>query len=152
MSDDADDISLTIRRTIRASAARIFRAWTDPAELSRWFMPADTYTCVVAEADVRVGGRYRLVMRAPGGEEHRLSGRYQEIVPDRRLVFSWAWDSTPERESLVTVELHGRDDTTDLILTHRRFADAAARDRHDHGWTGCLAMLERHLAGQTAST
>lgn len=147
MNDIADATSLTIRRTIRAPADRIFRAWTDPAVLRRWFMPSDTFESVLAEADLRVGGRYRLVMRAPNGEEHRVSGHYREIVPDRRLVFSWAWESTPERESLVTIELHSRDKTTELILTHQRFADTAARDRHHHGWTGCLAMLERHLAG-----
>ena len=61
-----------------------------------------------AEADARVGGRYRIVMRTSDGEEHDVSGVYREVVPNEKLVFTWAWRSTPERESLVTVMLKRR--------------------------------------------
>ena len=61
-----------------------------------------------AEADVRVGGRYRIVVRTPDGEEHDVSGVYREVVPNEKLVFTWAWRSTPERESLVTIALKAR--------------------------------------------
>jgi uncharacterized protein YndB with AHSA1/START domain len=85
-------------------------------------------------------------MRDPDGDEHRVSGTYREIEPDRRLVFTWAWESTPERESLVTVELRPLASGTELVLTHERFADADTRDRHDEGWAGCLDALGRFLA------
>ncbi len=62
----------------------------------------------------------------------------EEIVPNRKLVYTWAWESTPERESLVTVEFKPSGDGTELVLTHQRFADSQARDRHQHGWNGCL--------------
>ena len=80
-------------------------------------------------------------MRGEGVETHRVGGVFQEIVPDRKLVYTWAWESTPERESLVTVEFHGKDGGTELLLTHERFFDRDARDRHGQGWGVCLDRL-----------
>lgn len=114
--------------------------------MKRWFAPDDAFSVPVAEADVRVGGRYRIVMRAPDGEEHHVSGVYREVVPNEKLVFTWAWRSTPERESLVTVTLRAVGAGTELTLTHEQFFDEEARDKHGQGWNGCLARLERELA------
>ena len=129
--------SLTIRRRINATAAKVYAAWTQPAQLMRWMQPLDN-TCTHAEADVRVGGRFRVIMRGPGGEEHDVSGTYLEVVPEQKLVFTWAWRSTPERESLVTVTLHADGCETDLTLKHERFFDEAARDSHNEGWTSAI--------------
>jgi uncharacterized protein YndB with AHSA1/START domain len=132
--------SLAIRRVLPAPPDRCFRAWTDGEALTRWFGPGANEV-VLAETDPRVGGRYRVVMRSPGGEEHEVSGEFREIVANRKLVFTWAWRSTPERQSLVTVEFVPAGDMTTLTLTHEEFADEAARDRHRHGWTGSLEKL-----------
>src|SRR5262249_3071044 len=93
------------------------------------------------ETDPRVGGRYRVVMRSPGGEEHDVSGEFREGVASRKLVFTWAWRSTPERQSLVTVEFVAEGAATTLTITHEQFADEATRDRHHHGWSGSLDKL-----------
>ena len=99
-----------------------------------------------AEIDAHVGGRYRLVMRSPDGEEHDVSGVYREVVPNEKLVFSWAWKSTPERQSQVTILIKPDGDGTLLTLIHEQFFDEDARDRHQHGWTGSLEKLARFLA------
>ena len=143
--DTIENVSLSIRRTLAAPVDRVFHAWTDPAALRHWFASGETYECLIAETDLRVGGRYRLGMRSPDGEENYVGGEYREIDPDRRLVFTWAWESTPERESRVTVEVRPEGDGTLLVLTHERFADEAIRDLHHKGWTGCLDMLTRFL-------
>ena len=96
---------------------------------------------VQAETDPRVGGRYRILARSPSGEEHDVSGVFREVVPNRKLVFTWAWRSTPERQSLVTVEFVPEGTATALTLTHEQFADEGARDRHRHGWTAILDKL-----------
>lgn len=132
--------SLTLRRRLNASAAKVYAAWTQPAQLMQWMHPFDT-VCIHAEADLRVGGRFRIVMRQPDGEEHDVSGVYREVVPNEKLVFTWAWRSTPERESLVTIVLRADGAATDLTLTHERFFDEAARDAHEGGWSSALDRL-----------
>jgi uncharacterized protein YndB with AHSA1/START domain len=138
--------SLTIKRTLKAPAEKVFAAWTQPEALKRWFGPSDEMTIPVAQTDLRVGGRYRIIMRGTSGEEHRVGGVYKEIVPNRKLVFSWAWESTPEVESLVTVEITPEDGGCVLTLTHERFPDETSRDRHRNGWTGSFERLGRYLS------
>jgi uncharacterized protein YndB with AHSA1/START domain len=136
--------SLTLKRRLNAAPAKVFSAWTDPQKISRWFGPAQAEVLCV-DADARPGGRYRIVTRTPDGEEHDVSGVYREVVPNERLVFTWAWRSTPERESLVTVTIRADGDGTSLTLTHEQFFDEPARDRHQQGWTRVLENLERAL-------
>jgi uncharacterized protein YndB with AHSA1/START domain len=137
--------SLALKRRLNAPPAKVYAAWTDPSQIKRWFGPAQVEV-VSASADVRVGGRYRIVARSPGGEEHDVSGVYREVVPNEKLVFTWAWRSTPERESLVTVALKADEGGTILTLTHEQFFDEPARDRHRVGWTGALDKLEAYFA------
>jgi uncharacterized protein YndB with AHSA1/START domain len=137
--------SLTIRRRIAASPGKVFAAWTDPRQVMRWWGPAGAET-VRAEMDLRVGGRFLKVARTADGEEHEASGVYREVIPDEKLVFTWAWRDTPERETLVTVALRPDGDGTILTLTHEQFADEPARDRHNAGWSGALDKLERYLS------
>jgi uncharacterized protein YndB with AHSA1/START domain len=136
--------SLTLTRRLPASPERCFRAWTEPEALKHWFGPPNV-DFILAETDPRVGGRFRVVMRSPAGEEHDVSGIFREVIVNRKLVFSWAWRSTPERQSLVTVEFRPEGNATALTLTHEQFADEDARDRHRAGWTGSLDKLAVYL-------
>lgn len=138
--------SITLKRVYRASVERVWQAWTEAEVLKQWFGPSSDVPVLSAETDLRTGGRYRIVMQAGGGEQHRVSGTYREVEPHRRLVFTWAWESTPERESLVTIEIAPADGGTRLTLTHEMFFDEAARDRHEQGWKGSLTRLEALLA------
>jgi uncharacterized protein YndB with AHSA1/START domain len=141
-----DKTSLQIRRSYKAPIAKVYAAWTDPEQMKLWMAPNDAFKESEITMDVRVGGRYRIVMHAPDGEIHRVGGVYREIIPNRKLVYTWAWESTPERESLVTLEFTPSGEGTEMVLTHQRFADKEARDKHNDGWIGCLGRLERHLS------
>jgi uncharacterized protein YndB with AHSA1/START domain len=101
---------------------------------------------VRAEMDVRPGGRYRLSFKTGDGEYHEVGGVYREVVSDSRLVFTWAWHSTPERQSLVTVTMAKDGEGTLLTLNHAQFFDEQARDGHQRGWTGTLEKLDRYLS------
>jgi uncharacterized protein YndB with AHSA1/START domain len=136
--------SLTISRHYPAPPEKVWQALITPEGLRQWMGTAGGSVPIV-EVDVRVGGKYRIVMVTPGGEEHDVRGIYREVSPPTKLVYTWMWKSTQERESLVTVELRAKDGGTDLTLTHSEFADVAARDAHEKGWTGCLVRLERYL-------
>jgi uncharacterized protein YndB with AHSA1/START domain len=138
--------SLSIVRKLDAGPAKVWRAITEPEMLKKWMAPSDAFKIPVAETDARVGGRYHIIMHAPDGQVHDVSGVYREIVPNKKLVYTWAWKSTPERQSVVTIELRAAGSGTELTLRHEQFADEAARDHHNQGWTGCLGRLERLVA------
>jgi uncharacterized protein YndB with AHSA1/START domain len=144
-ADTATKPSLTVKRRLKAPPAKVFAAFTDPEKVKGWMGPGEM-KAVRAESDPRVGGRYRWVMQAPNGEEHDVGGVYREVVPNQKLVFTWAWKSTPERESIVTVLLKPDGDGTLLTLTHEQFFDEAARDSHQGGWNGALDKMEKFVA------
>lgn len=132
--------SLTIKHRFKAPPEKVYQAWIDPAKMSRWLGPPDVIK-VTTTTDVRVGGRYTIQMIVPN-DEHNVGGVYREIVPNRKLVFTWAWRSMPERESLVTVTFTPDGDGTLLTLHHEQFFDEAARDRHEQGWKVIVPRLE----------
>ena len=135
--------SLTLKRRLNAPPGKVYAAWTDPQKIARWFEPAQAMAgSGQATIDARVGGRFRVSFTMQGGELFEVGGVYRELVPNRLLVFSWAWYSTPERESQVTVSLKPDGDGTLLTLHHEAFFDEAARDAHQRGWGACLDNLE----------
>ena len=138
--------SLTIKRRLDAPPAKVYAAWTNPQKMTRWFGPANARIgSVQADIDARIGGRFRISF-STDDEYYEAGGVYREVVPNQKLVFSWAWHSTPERESQVTISLKPDGDGTLLTLHHEQFFDFAARDGHERGWTGMLDNLEKYIA------
>ncbi|CAE6749403.1 hypothetical protein R69927_02093 [Paraburkholderia domus] len=137
--------SLTLQRRINAAPARVFRAWTEAAQLMKWMHPGDAEV-TRADLDARVDGRYLIRYLKTDGRELEVSGQYLEVVPDAKLVFTWAWRSSPEQESLVTVLLRPDGNGTLLTLTHEQFVDEETRDHHQLGWGDGLDSLERYFA------
>lgn len=144
-STTGDKPSLRITRTYPVAREKVWRAWTDPQALSRWFGPGEPNSVTRADMDVREGGQYRIHFTTPDGEDHGVSGVYQEVVPLERLAFSWAWQSTPDRVSRVAIVLRDVPGGTELDFLHDRFFDQAARDNHERGWTGTFTKLEQFL-------
>jgi len=139
--------SLTLKRRIKASPEKVYAAWTDPQKLIRWFrIPTVVAASVRAEIDLRPGGRFRFSFDDLSGEHHEVGGVYREVVPNARLVFSWAWHSTPERESQVSITLKPESGGTLLTLHHEQFVDERARDGHARGWVAMLDNIEQLFA------
>jgi uncharacterized protein YndB with AHSA1/START domain len=144
---DSTRPSLSFKRRFDASPERVYAAWTDPEKIARWFGRVDLKPeTMQAQTDLRVGGRYRISFDNAAGEYFEVGGVYREVVPNERLVFSWAWHSTPERESQVTVTIKPDGTGTLLTLHHEQLFDQAAREGHERGWTGALEKLEKVLA------
>ena len=78
---------VVITRRFGAAPAAVFNAWATPAILRKWWGPQG-FSNPVCEVDLRVGGRWRIVMRSPDGREYPCGGVYREIVPDKRLMFT----------------------------------------------------------------
>jgi uncharacterized protein YndB with AHSA1/START domain len=136
--------TLALRRIYAVTPDKVWRAWTDPPALARWFGPGGPDSVRHAELDLRVGGRYRIVFLAPDGSEHEASGRYRVVEPHRLLVFSWSRRGLPEAESEVRIELRAVASGTELSFVHT-FSNLAARDDHEIGWLPTFAKLEAFL-------
>ncbi len=143
------DTALVIKRQFDATREKVFEAWTDPQALKQWFAPSDEYKTPVAETEPKIGGRYRIEMVDAAGKSHCVVGRYTEVKPPERLVFTWQWEKDEVGtgdNSIVTVELRDLGGRTELTLTHERFLTKNARDCHQVGHNGCLERLQRFLA------
>ena len=147
--------TLILSDTINAPRERVFRAWTDPADLQHWWRAHPGWTTPIVSVDGRVGGRYRLGMQDPAPEHpYVVGGVYRNLQPPERLVFTWTWERRPgdapewtPAETLLTLELDDRDGATALRLTQEWFPNRNMRDQHQDGWNGCLDLLAQYLAG-----
>lgn len=141
------DRTLTIERVFKASPEKVFKAWTDPAILVKWWGPEgfDTPEC---EMDVRAGGAWRTKMVSPDGQSHTVSGVYREISPPKRLVMTWAWEQEGERghETTIEVTFAPSGTGTKMRLVQSVFESTNSRDMHNQGWTSTFNDLERVLA------
>lgn len=135
--------TLVVRRRINATPAKLFAAWTQPELLVRWWGPQDV-ACPAAEIDLRVGGSYRIANRFPDGTVVWIAGVFEVIEPPHRLAYTWKLESRngPVERVTVCFEAHGA--ATEVIVTHERISDEAARTSHENGWTGCLDGLARY--------
>jgi uncharacterized protein YndB with AHSA1/START domain len=115
-------------RFIKAPAALIFTAWTTPEHMKNWLGPREL-EMISCEVDLRVGGGYRYVHRAPDGTEYAFSGKYLEIDRPRRMVCTFVFEAFPDAEAVDTLTLEEKDGGT-MITTHTRHASIQARDGH----------------------
>jgi uncharacterized protein YndB with AHSA1/START domain len=143
--------SLTLVRQIRAQPATVFDLLSTAEGLTAWWGP-DDLPVLSAEADVRVGGRFRVRFRRADGAEHECAGEFLEIEPPIRIVMSWRWASggVPEEGGRVSrLELHVRphESGAELTLVHADLRNAASEASHRQGWGGALAKLQARLGG-----
>ena len=132
---------------INAPPARVYEAWTDPAQLKEWFVPENVRTRNII-ADVRVGGKYRWDLITQEGEDWVAFGEYRELIPGKKIAFTWQWDDDEaweNRTSAVIVEFFERGSGTELRLRHEQLPSEESRDRHNEGWKSLLDRLEQFL-------
>ncbi|MCR4265721.1 SRPBCC domain-containing protein [Nitratireductor sp. ZSWI3] len=143
------DAELHINRTFDAPRALVFETWTKQEHLDRWSCPAG-FTMPHSEGDIRTGGWFRTCMRSPDGQDHWLSGRYREVVPPERIVFTHAWhdeNGEPGHETVVEVTFTETPDGRTRMSFHQAFfASKASRDGHEAGWTESFDKLDALLA------
>jgi uncharacterized protein YndB with AHSA1/START domain len=143
------DRELVLTRLIDASPDKVFRCWTDPELITRWFTPPP-FTTPRAELDVRAGGSNLIVMKGPDGVEIANHGIYLEVVENQRLVwtdaFVRAWE--PSEQPFITTILTFEEDQGKTRYTARvRHWSVADRQRHEEmgfreGWGVATDQLE----------
>ncbi len=140
---------LEISRLLQAPRAAVWRCWTEPELLKRWFAPAP-WTTPEAEIDLRPGGASRIVMRSPEGQDFPNRGVYLEVVPGARLVFTDAYTSAwePAERPFFTGILTLADAAggTRYVARARHWTAEAAAEHEamgfHKGWNQCADQLE----------
>jgi uncharacterized protein YndB with AHSA1/START domain len=149
-----DEPVIIVRRCFQAPASLVFRAWTEPEHLRHWRVP-DGFEVAVYEVDLRVGGSYRFVHRAPDGSEYAFCGRYLRIDRPHRLVSTFRYEGAPDAEALDEVtfeETHG----ATLVTGRSVFPTLQARELYaaagaERGLAECHEHLDALLAALTSS-
>ena len=155
------DREIVITRVFDAPRDRVFKAWTEPERVMRWWGP-DGFTTPVCKIDLRPGGVFHNCMRSPEGRDFWSKGVYREIVEPERIVCSdffsdeegnlvqpTHYGMSPEwpAEALVTVTFAEHDGKTKFTLHHAvGSAPASERDQCQAGWTESLDRLAEYLA------
>jgi uncharacterized protein YndB with AHSA1/START domain len=144
----ADD-QILITREFDAPRHLVFRAWTEPELLRRWWH-AGRGEMTVAEVDLRVGGAWRYAMLAHGEFEVAFHGEYREVVPDERIVSTEVFEGMPDAEALCTVtfsETDGRTTVTILVQhASKEHRDAHINSGMEDGLQDALALVDQVLA------
>ena len=146
------DRELVITRIFDAPCRLVFKMWTEPEHLVRWWGPSG-FTTISGRMDVRTGGVWSRSMRAPDGRVIRKHGVYREIVMPERLVFTYVTDDpvgNPGPETLVTVTFTDLGRKTRLTLHQGGFESVLAGEAHHAGWTSGLERLAEHLSANAA--
>lgn len=153
MSAELADDELLIVRTFDAPASLVFSMWSNPEHMKRWMGPVG-FECRVAESDFRVGGAYRRMIWSPEYGESWSSGIYREIEKDRRLVFTFKWDTGPSGnvETLITITFAERDGKTTQTFHQSPFLNVERRDAHVGGWNSAFDKLGDYAATQRSTT
>ncbi|MGA9028597.1 MAG: SRPBCC domain-containing protein [Steroidobacteraceae bacterium] len=135
--------TLVVRRRINAPREKLFAAWTQPELLVQWWGPQGV-VCPAAEIDLRVGGSYRIANQFPDGTVLWIAGTFEVIERPHRLICTWKLESLNALMERVTVCFEVDGAATEVIVTHERIPDEAARTSHERGWTGCLDRFVRY--------
>lgn len=144
----SSDRELVITRLFDAPRHLVFKAWTEPERLMRWWGPRG-FTMTFCKMDLRRGGAYRFEMRSPEGTEHRSAGVFQDVVEPERLVLRGAWvdaKGKPGHETVLTLTFADHDGKTMLTLHQAVFESVTARDSHHGGWSSSMDCLAEYLA------
>ena len=139
------DTQILITREFDAPAELVYRAWTTPELIKRWWA-GKRGTVTLAEVDLRVGGSWRYVMEAQGGFEVGFHGEYREIVPGERLVHTEVYEGMPDAAALDTITFEERDGRTlvTMLVEHElpEHRDAHIASGMEAGLQDALDLLE----------
>lgn len=140
-------LELVITRILDAPPVLVYKAWTSPEHMVRWMGPKG-FSAPSAQLDVREGGNYRAHIRSAEGKDYWFRGTYREVVENRRLVFTFAWEEDGERgqENLVTVTFAAEGGKTRMTFKQAPFQSVEERDGHEGGWSEAFDKLGDYVA------
>jgi uncharacterized protein YndB with AHSA1/START domain len=121
----------------------VFKAWTDPDALKKWFSPSGKWEMAVSALDVRVGGKYKFELVSNDSNKWIVSGEYKEIIPNSKISFTWTTEDV--KATLVTVAFKQTGDLTEVSVHHDLLPNQEQVEEHKWGWNGCLDNLSGRM-------
>lgn len=134
--------SLIIKREIDATPDEVYLAWKNSDLIRRWVFPMHNWT-VEYTNDFRVSGEYHIEFTAEDGDIYAYTGKYLNIIPNEKIVFTWIL--LDGSETIITLDLHDKDGKTEIVLSHEAFPTPELRNKYHDGWQNCLNKLEELL-------
>jgi uncharacterized protein YndB with AHSA1/START domain len=144
MTAESGELTLELERVLPAAPSVVFRAFSAPDELAKWWGPHG-FTTPSLDFHPRVGGSYRIEMQPPEGDLFYLTGEFREFDPLARLSYTFIWEDPDPDDVETLVELSFRDlgDSTEVIFTQGPFKTEPRRELHRNGWTDGFDKLEQ---------
>ena len=133
--------SISIEKIYKISVEKIWDAWTKPSLIMKWFGSDPDGKVLIAELDVRPGGKFEITFQDSDLTEHTCSGIYGEVKPLTKLTFSWQWKSEPGVESFIILLLTPDGKSTRMQFEHKNLG---SNSKHDYakGWQNTFSRLE----------
>ena len=141
-------VHVQVRRSVRASQERVFRAFADVDLLSKWFSPSPDISVQVLNHDFRVGDGFRLRFTMPNGMCPEVYGTFECIQEPQHLAFTWIWeapDPDAHVDTRVRIEFLENGNETEVIVNHERLSSTESRSRYREGWQGTTDRLADFL-------
>jgi uncharacterized protein YndB with AHSA1/START domain len=142
------DTPVIVEGVFKAAPDRVFRAWTEPAEIKKWFGPAPN-SLETVDVDLREGGAWRFAFPEAEGRQNAMRGEYVTVETARRLIFTWQHEQIGDdgqREltprSQVTVTFEPRTEGTFVRLVHEAIEKVEGRQGVGRGWSRSFGQLE----------
>jgi uncharacterized protein YndB with AHSA1/START domain len=152
-----DDLKVEVTRTMPFNVNKVWDAWTNPALVQKWFNRKGA-TLGRAEVELKVGRNFFMDYQTKTGDVLRVYGEYLEIVPFKKLVFTWADDNLNLEddaaldkgyESRVTVALNDLGKSTEIKVIHDRLSSSDIMEDFEKGWTDCLRSMEEEIGSDS---
>ena len=148
MTDSDAGETLTVSRTVPAPRQRVFKAWTTPSELKKWWSVGQGWKTPSAKIDLRVGGKFEIANEPEGGGAVMITGEYLVVDRPSKLSYTWVFPGEKTEESVVTVEFRDLGKRTEVVVTHSKASKGMLLQAIE-GWDNALAGLEVYF-GQMA--
>jgi imidazolonepropionase-like amidohydrolase/uncharacterized protein YndB with AHSA1/START domain len=146
--EEGSGLTLRLERTLAAPRLEVFRIWTDPQAVAKWFLPPDqAHWTELPTFDARPGGRFSL--RLISKEEfYDLHGTFREVHSPEKLVLNWRWDkdsplANSPGSTEVTIEFFEQAGSTRILLTQAGFQSEESRGQYERGWNRCFGEMDK---------
>ncbi|CAN5433417.1 SRPBCC domain-containing protein [soil metagenome] len=143
-----EDLNLVLTRVFDATPQDVFEAWTDRDQLMRWHCPKN-FKVIFCDADVRVGGKWRLGMRGPDGREYISGGVYKQVKAPGKLVFTHSWEHNEQEpasvNTLITLTFVETGAKTTMTFVQAGLTTPESRNSHKGGWSEAFDNLIAYI-------